>query len=113
MATVDEISPATIGEDKIGLALEDPLVTIQTFTPFGVSIDYSATLPEGLRLPLELIVSGPKAGQLDRRVFRDALPSSVTIKPTVRGRHSILFREMYHNRWQGRLTVEVEGEDID
>lgn len=111
MATIDEISPPYVGEDKLVLTLEDPQLTLLANLPFQVNVDYSATEPEGLQLPLELILQGPKAGQQTRRLFTRSLPSSLLLTPRVRGTHFILLKELFHNRWQGRLTVEVEGED--
>jgi hypothetical protein len=109
---IDEISPPYIGEDKLVLTLADPSLHLLAFQPFQVNIDYSATMPEGTALPMELVLQGPKAEQHKRRLFRRARPSSVILVPENRGRHFILFRELGHNRWQGRLEVDVEGDDL-
>lgn len=111
-ARIDELAPAYIGEDKITLQLDDPAVSLVAFEPFQVNIDYTATEPYGLQLPLELVLQGPRAGQHHRRLFHHSRPSSVILIPEQGGRHFILFRELYHNRWQGRLMVDVDGEDL-
>lgn len=112
MANLEELSPSYVGEDRIALTLADPQVPILANVPFQVNVDVSATLPEGLVLPIELVVSGPSTGQYKRRLFTKSVPNSLLITPTVRGSHFILIRELFHNRWQGRLTVEVRGDDL-
>ena len=112
MASVDEISPTYVGEDRIVLTLSDPDTKILANVPFQVDVNYAAADPEGIILPLELVLHGPNAGDKQRVLFERAAPSSVLLVPRVRGRHTILLKELFHNRWQGRLTVNVEGEDL-
>jgi hypothetical protein len=58
------------------------------------------------------VFQGPLAGQRQRRLFEHALPSSVLLTPRSGGRHFILIRELHHNRWQGRLFIDVAGDDV-
>lgn len=109
---IDEISPADIGEDKLVLQLADPSATIQIFIPFEICVNYDATEPEGVVLPLELVIRGPRPGQETRRKFTRSRPERLLVTPTTRGQHFVLLRELFHNRWQGRMTVEVIGEDL-
>jgi hypothetical protein len=111
--TIDQISPATVGEDKIGLKLAAQNQTPLTWQPFQVDVDYSATAPEGIVLPMELVLQGPDPQDHKRRVFTRSAPESFVLVPEVKGPHFILFRELGHNRWQGRLLIEVDGEDLD
>lgn len=113
MAIIDEISPPYVGEDKLILSLNDPATALLSHVPFQVNIDYSAALPGGVKLPLELVFQGPDAGQLQRRVFERTLPESLLLVPRARGQHFILLRELFHNRWQGRLLVDVQGDDLN
>jgi hypothetical protein len=116
MALIDEISPPYIGEDKITLALADPAAAVLAFVPFQITVDYSASLEEepkvGLVLPLELIFQSP-TGSYVRTLFERSKPSSLLLVPRRRGDHLILLREMFHNRWQGRLIVSVQGDDLN
>lgn len=113
MALIDEISPTYIGEDKLALSLSDPATQLLAFVPFQVDIDYSAALPLGIKLPMELVFQGPDAGHLQRQLFERSAPSSLLLVPRSRGKHFILLRELYHNRWQGRLLVDVQGDDLN
>jgi hypothetical protein len=113
MTTVDEISPSTIGEDKITLTVDDDSAT-ETFKPLIVNIDYSATEPEGVMVPLEMIVQpgfGTGTG-FKREIFRNRPPRSFTFVPTEAGVYLLRLKELYHNRWQGRLLVTVAGEEF-
>jgi hypothetical protein len=37
----------------------------------------------------------------------------ISFRPRGAGRYLVLLREQSHNRWQGRLEVEVTGEQFD
>lgn len=108
---IDEICPPDVGEEKLGLQLDSD-ESLFAHIPFQVNIDYSNTLPAGTTLPIEVVIQGPTAGQRSRRLFTRSRPSSVVLTPTTGGRHFILVRELFHNRWQGQLFVDVEGEDL-
>lgn len=109
MATVDEISPAYVGEDKISLSLDPATSPAHAGVPVQINIDYSSTEPEGVVFPLELIVSGPSYQQ---KIFRKLAPPSLTIVVEEPGEHLVLFRELGHNRWQGRLLIDVIGDTL-
>ncbi len=106
---LDELSPATIGEDKITLTL-DPLTPAKVFGVVQVDIDYTAALPSGVALPLDFIVQGPGPDSYKERVFRRFLPQQLSFVPIEAGDHLILLREQAHNRWIGRLIVTVAGD---
>lgn len=113
MATVDEISPATIGEDKITLAVDKNSRT-ETFKPVIVNIDYTSADPEGIKLPLEMILQpafGTGTG-FKCQIFRRRAPLSFTFVPGDAGDYLLRLRELFHNRWQGRLVVTVSGEQF-
>jgi hypothetical protein len=107
---IDEICPPDVGAEKIGLQLTEPDVKLLAHVPFQISIDYSKALPVGVSLPIEVTIFGPEPGLVTRDVYKRALPSTLLLKPFSGGPHFILVREMFHNKWQGRLTVDVEGE---
>lgn len=112
MALIDEISPTYVGEDRIVLSLSDPQTPLLAFVPFQVDIDYAKTQPGGLVLPLELVFQAP-SGVMQRRVFERSAPASLLLVPRTRGRHLVLLRELFHNHWQGRLEVDVQGDDLN
>lgn len=111
-ARIDEINPINVGEQRITLQLSNPDAQLLAFVPFQIDVDYSRTAPEGIEFPLELVFRGPRAGQFSRRLFSRSAPSGLVLTPTSGGTHFILFRELYHNRWQGQLFVDVVGEDL-
>jgi hypothetical protein len=110
-ASIDELCPADVGEKRIVLSLDvidsKPLAHV----PFAVNVDYSKAGTAGIVMPIELVFQGPLAGQRYQRVFSRTLPSSLLLTPRSSGRHLVLLRELFHNRWQGQLFVDVEGED--
>jgi len=110
MATLDEINPAHVGEDRIGVQLASSDAPLAN-TPIRVDFSYDKADPEGVVLPLEVIVSGPDEFS-DEREFRLLRPSSIEFDPPSAGSYLVLIREKFHNRWQGRLTFEVEGDPL-
>lgn len=109
-ATIDIICPDTVGDEKISMQLDADNPTPLAHVPFAVDVDYSGVGNVGISLPIEMIFQGPVAGQLQRRVFKHSAPSSLLLTAQSGGRHLVLLREMFHNRWQGQLFVDVEGE---
>jgi len=109
---IDEICPSNVAAEKIVLSLADIDVTPTAHVAFEIAVDYSGAGTVGISLPIELVFQGPIAGQRQRRIFERALPSNILLTPSSGGRHFILVRELYHNRWQGQLFVDVEGEDV-
>jgi len=107
---IDELSPPTIGEDKIVLVLDASTVAPQVFHAVQINVDYSNTLPEGVALPLDMIVQGPDADSYKERVFRKYKPQTLSFVPLAAGEHLVLLREQAHNRWVGRIVVTVLGD---
>jgi hypothetical protein len=110
MSFLDEISPSYYGEDRIRVTLTDSDQLLQTFTPVLISVDYSATLPEGVVLPLEFTVTGPSGEQVTRTVFRRFQPSGLTFLPREGGSHLVRLAEQFHNQWFGSLTLDIAGD---
>lgn len=109
MPTIDEISPAYVGDDRISLTL-DPSSTPRSLVPIQVNVSYAAAEPEGIELPLELLISGDNTHV--RSVFRQAAPTSVVFVPEGAGPHLVLLRELAHNRYVGRLVIDVAGDAL-
>ena len=110
-AAIDEISPSYLGDDRIALTLATT-GALAAFAPISFAVDYSACLPEGIMLPLELIVQGPGAGSYQRRVFSRRAPNSLTFKPREGGSHLVILREVAHNRYWGRAKIKITGEEL-
>lgn len=108
---IDEICPADVGAIKIKLSKADPEIALVAGVPFELVVDYSQVGGVGVSLPIEVVIQGPNPGQYKRRLFRRIAPSILTLKPFSGGRHFVHIREMFHNRWQGQLFVEVNGAD--
>lgn len=109
---IDDISPETIGEDKISLALDPSTLLPRSFTTILVNVDYSRCAPDGVILPLEILIQAPTAGNVVRRVARRAAPGSIAFKAHEGGLHGVVVREMGHNRWVGKLRVLVAGDPL-
>ena len=112
MSIVDEISPDFMGDNLISLSLN-----IETANPIAlkavvIDVDVSAADPEGLVLPLELIIRPPTNANIIRRHFTDRIPATISFRPLEGGEHLVLLREMAHNRYTGTLTIEVEGDSL-
>lgn len=109
---IDELSPADIGEERI-------ILSVAASTPprvgFVVQVDvnYEDCLPEGASLPLDFIVQGPGILGHAEKVYRERLPPQVSFIPEQAGPHLILLREQTHNRWHGKLRIDVVGDLVE
>jgi hypothetical protein len=108
----DEICPPYIGEQRFTLSLVST-AAIQAFSRQQLTIDYSGAEPDGVVLPLEMIVQGPSRSSYQRRVYSRAKPTSLFITPREGGPHLVLLREFAHNKWWGRVTLNVEGPSLE
>src|SRR5574341_11106 len=102
------ISPDYVGEDRFRLQLATPVPL--ALNPVQIDADYSDADPEKASLPLELIVQGPSGASFESRIFRSTKPSSFVFVPQEAGEYLIVLREVHHNRWQGRLLIDVKGD---
>jgi len=120
MSVADEISPKTLGENRLDLTLDVPEgLDALEFVPrahqlISVSVSYARADPDGLVLPLELVVVGP-SGTATRqsRYFQRFAPSALTFRPREGGETLVVLRELFHNRWFGSLVFEVEGDELE
>jgi hypothetical protein len=111
---IDELSPREYGEDRIVLRLSESTSEPRALSPVIVEVDFSACDPEGVVLPLELVVTGPSGKVTERRqVFRRRVPTELTFTPIEGGSTLVRLAEMFHNRWWGKLVIEVEGDPLD
>jgi len=113
--TQDRVSPAFVGEDRITVTIDEDsflagsLVTERTIT---ARFDYSGAEPEGVALPI-IVELQPGFGDGDayrRLAFKRFTPETFAFKVTGAGKYFILVKERFHNQWQGRLEIEVEGD---
>jgi len=110
VSLLDELSPRYIGEDRLRLTLADPNQVLAAFKPVVVAVDYSATLPEGIVLPLECEVYTPTGALAMRKVYRRFKPSELAFTPREGGAFLVRLAEQYHNQWWGKLTLEIAGD---
>jgi hypothetical protein len=110
-ASLEELSPSYIGETRIVLAR----TTVQPLAhhPVSVSVDVSAALPEGLVLPLELVVQGPSVSSYQRKTFTRAVPVTLIFVPREGGVHLVRLAEVAHNRWWGSVKITVQGDSLE
>lgn len=110
---MEELSPETIGEDLIVLSLDVQSLDPRAFRPITVNVDYSACEPDGIVLPLELLIVAPSPSGFSHRHFTRTAPTSILFIPREGGLHGLLLREVGHNRWNGRLRIQVAGDPLD
>lgn len=107
---VDELCPMYVGAEVIALSLADALATPTARSYVEIAVDYSDAEPSGVNLPLELLIVGPSEQCFERRMFRRALPGQFSFLPPEAGKYQLLLREVGHNRWLGKLYVDVQGD---
>lgn len=114
MSRLDEISPEFMGEDRIRLAV-DPTSRLETGARVSVLIDYGSVGPTGVTPPI--IATASPAGEdgfgAQRQEFEDRRPTVFTFVARVAGQWLVVVRESAHNRWQGRLLVDIVGEEVE
>ena len=114
MPIVDEISPTFYAEDRIRLTLNPNTPEPRAFQALQVDVDYSQADGFGrIALPLELIISPPTKANFRRDIIRKVLPTTIVLKPTEGGQHLVLLREIGHNLFVGRLTLDVAGDPLE
>src|SRR5262249_34987198 len=110
---LDELCPDYVGERRFVLALSEDASPARAFAAIELTVDYSATLPQGVVLPLEFTIVSPSPSNFVRRFFRRTSPSNISFIPKEGGRHVVRIAEVGHNRWWGALTIDVVGETTD
>lgn len=110
---IEELAPETIGEDLITLTLNQLTLAPRAFSPVIVDVDYARTLPDGVVLPLELVIQAPSPSGYIRRIIRRLAPADITFTPREGGTHLVMLRELWHNRWLGKLRVPVAGDPLN
>lgn len=110
LANLDEISARYVGEEKFTLTVgvERPVAG----APVVVDIDYGSDA-RGIELPLEFIARGTADESYVRQTFGKFVPPSVVFTPIEGGRHTVMVRELGHNRWWGKLEIDVAGELLE
>ena len=107
---IDDLSPATIGEDKITLSVDASTDPPTALKAVQIDVDYSAAAPFGIELPLDMIVQGPTEDCYIERTFRRFVPNTLSFVPLAAGEYLVVLREVAHNRWVGRLRFTVVGD---
>lgn len=107
---IDELSPAYVGEDRIKLSVDPNTDPPTVGKVVAIYIDYDACDPEGASLPFDFIVQGPTYTSYIERTYRRRRPVRLAFIPSEVGSHLILLREQRHNRWFGRLVIDVKGD---
>lgn len=111
---LDTISPRTIGSDQIVITVDPVSLPLLATRVVTLNFDYSATAPGGVVLPLILKVqptTGRGVGYFEK-VFRKIRPSSYAFTLPGAGQYLVLLRECAHNSWQGRIVLDIGGEQF-
>jgi hypothetical protein len=113
-ATVDILAPTHVGESRLDIALLPGQEPLRPNVPITVSVGYDRALPQGVQLPLVFIVqpggAGGAAGGYREMYYRVVAPTTLTFTVPGPGAYLVSLTEVFHNRWQGRLVVNVEGD---
>lgn len=104
----DEICPRYYAEDRLTLSLTTQ-AQLRAFTLIALAVDYSAAMPEGIALPLVMTVQGPSPQSYIRREYRRARPDVLLFTPKEGGQHLVTLSEFAHNKWWGRIVLNIEG----
>jgi hypothetical protein len=109
---VDDISPAYLGEDLITVSLADKDAVPTSGQIVRIAISYDRVAAKGgVVLPIEVTVIGPD--DYERRVFRIRPPTAYAFIPSTPGDFLVLVKETAHNKWVGRLTLSVGGDELE
>jgi hypothetical protein len=113
-ATVDILAPTYVSEARIDLALLPDQEPLRPNVPITVSVNYDKADPQGIQLPLVFIVQpasiGGVAGGYREVYYRVVAPDALTFTVPGPGEYLVSLTEVFHNRWQGRLIVNVTGD---
>lgn len=107
---IDELSPLYVGAERIALRPADADAVPRAFDPYIVAVDYAACDPEGVVLPLEVIVTSPSRTR--RSLYRFLAPTELTVVPDEGGRWIVTLREVAHNQWWGRFAFDAVGDRL-
>jgi len=111
---LDLISPATVGSDQIKISVDPASQPLLAANVVSLNFDYSDTWPAYVSLPLILQVQpafGRGAGYFEKQ-FSRVVPSGFAFTVPGAGQYLVVLRECAHNYWQGRLLIEVGGEEF-
>lgn len=111
---IDIISPRDIGADKIVITVDPSSEPLLSSSAITLNFDYSAASPGGVVLPLQFVLQptfGRGVGYFEKE-FRLDRPSSFTFRVPGAGQYLALLRECWHNSWQGRLLLDIGGEQF-
>lgn len=112
MQILDLISPNYVGEDRIAITVDPVSKPLTVGRIITLNFDYSATKPVGVVKPLKLILQpafGDGAGYQEV-VFDRFVPSSYAFQVNGAGQYLAVIREVGHNLWQGRIVLDVAGD---
>lgn len=117
MDSLSLISPAYVGEERIVLRLS-PATEVVAYRPITVEVDYSGAGEPGVCPPLEIVVqpawgTGGRANGYRLDIYDVSLPTAYTFSVPGAGTYLCVVRERFHNRWWGRLLVEVGGDPFN
>jgi hypothetical protein len=108
----EQITPIYVREKRIKLTLAPDQIP-QAFREVVINVDYSEALPEGVTLPLELVIRGSSKASYRKRTFWHLQPSQIVFAPREGGPHFVYLGEPKHNHWHGVLKFDVIGELLE
>ncbi len=110
----EAVCPDDVGARIFSLALLDPSAKLAAHQPVTITVDWSDAGDAGIVGPFEvLLTSGTSQPSFQRRVYRDAMPETLTFYPREGGPHLLVVREIYHQQYVGVLRFEVAGDRLE
>jgi hypothetical protein len=110
---LEEIAPRYVREKRFDLTLDAGISIVRAGASVVVNVSYVRSAPEGAMLPLLLEVQGPSPTSYQRRAYLRTAPASIVFSPREGGPHTLVLRELGHNKWFGTLNLDVEGELLE
>jgi hypothetical protein len=107
---IDEICPPYVKARRLTLELTAAKTNPTAHKSLLVNVTYDQTSPQGVMVPLVMVVQGPSQRSYQERVFRGRPPTQLVVTPREGGKHLVSLRELYHNRWWGAVEFEVVGD---
>jgi hypothetical protein len=110
---IEELSPSYLGETRIALSCTTEASLLLAHHPIQVNVDVTAAIPDGVVLPLELIVQGPSPSSYQRKVFSRTVPVAIVFTPREGGLHMVRLAEVAHNKWWGSTKIAIAGDQLE
>lgn len=102
--SLERVISTDVGRPVLNVQLK-AAVQPRAFVPIDLTLGVEGAGPGGVRLPLEVIISGPTKTRT--RTLNRYVPECLTVTPSETGAHIVVVRETAHNYAYGLLKLDV------